>query len=487
MKKLIAYFSPEWKQNLFEEQKTNAFIIISISLLLLVLLLLLQDILSPISNPVAIYIIPIAGLFIIIDLFILKKKGIKIAGNIFSLILVLFQAFVLNHFNTDISVLTKYLHGFYLVLSLFVIGVLFASRPILILNSIIILISTTRNYFFGLRQLPHQVNMVKSGYFYHSISLLLIFLILYFTSKFVEKAINAAYENAEKSKQKTDILLKLALGIKESADNVYNASIQLSKISQQISQNANEQAATSEEISASLEENLVIISSNTENAALTGNTSKKSAKEMKANQDIFRQTIKSVSEISEKISIISEIAGKTDLLSINAAIEAARAGQVGKGFAVVAQEIKKLANKTKIASDEINKLSQEGQHISKIAGEKLEQIIPEVTKSAQLVEDIVVASKEQLKGIEAINSSVLQLTEITNENSTSAEEMSTSAEELSAQAEQLKSLIAEFEIDNLTKKIINKPEIKPEKTYTEQGLDINLNKPDDFEDDFEKY
>ena len=167
----------------------------------------------------------------------------------------------------------------------------------------------------------------------------------------------------------------------------------------------------------------------------------------KESNEIFQQTIKSVSEISEKIAIITDIAKRTDILSINAAIEGARTGEVGKGFAVVAQEIKNLANKTKIASDEINSLSQTGQEISKKAEETLAQTIPEIIKSAELVNSIVSASHEQQDEVEAINTSIQQLSTITNENSASSEEMAASAEELSSQAAELKKLISVFKVD----------------------------------------
>ncbi len=182
--------------------------------------------------------------------------------------------------------------------------------------------------------------------------------------------------------------------VQQASNTISNASNQLSSASQGVSNRANEQAATTEEVATSMEQMLAMINSNMENAEMTGQTSTKSANEMKQSNEIFVKTIKSVSQISEKITIISEIANKTDILSINAAIEAARAGENGKGFAVVANEIRKLADKTKIASDEITKLSKNGHDISRIAGEKLKNAIPEIMKSAELVNNIVSAGKE---------------------------------------------------------------------------------------------
>ncbi len=282
---------------------------------------------------------------------------------------------------------------------------------------------------------------------------------------------------------------EIIININDTATAVSDASNQLSSASQDISSRANEQASTTEEVATSMEEILAMINSNSQNAEITGQTSTKSANEMKQSNVIFVQTIKSVSEISKKISIITEIANKTDILSINASIEAARAGEAGEGFAVVAYEIRKLADKTKIASDEINKLSKKGQKISKIAGKKLKNAIPEIIKSAELVNNIVSAGKEQQSGVENINISVQQLTEITNENSASAEEMSSSAEELSAQAEQLKELISVFTIGNLqNKNMIIKQENKQEVTeHKNKGFNMILSNKDNSDDDFETF
>ncbi len=284
---------------------------------------------------------------------------------------------------------------------------------------------------------------------------------------------------------------EIIININDTATAVSDASNQLSSASQDISSRANEQASTTEEVATSMEEILAMINSNSQNAEITGQTSTKSANEMKQSNVIFVQTIKSVSEISKKISIITEIANKTDILSINASIEAARAGEAGEGFSVVAYEIRKLADKTKKASDEIRKLSKKGQKISKIAGKKLKNTIPEIIKSAELVNNIVSAGKEQQSGVENINISVQQLTEITNENSASAEEMSASAEELSAQAEQLKELISVFKVGNLqSENVIIKQENKQKNEILEhknKGFNMNLSNKDKSDDDFETF
>ena len=241
-------------------------------------------------------------------------------------------------------------------------------------------------------------------------------------------------------------LIKLISDITNSAANLSSASKYISSNSAQLAQGANEQSSTTEDISSSVEEMLATINSNTEMAANTSKITTNSTKEMKLSNEIFVQTIDSISKINEKITIIAEIAEKTDILAINASIEASRAGEQGKGFAVVASEIRKLADKTKIASEEINKLSTSGQKISKIAGEKLNKLIPALIKSAEHVSNIVEANKDQATGVLEINNSIIQLSQVTNQNSASSEELSSSSEELSAQAELLKKIISVFKI-----------------------------------------
>jgi len=241
----------------------------------------------------------------------------------------------------------------------------------------------------------------------------------------------------------TENFKELIGNIAKTAETVLDASKGLSTVSQGISQSAFEQSSTTEEISSSTEQMIVTINTNAEYAEYSEKTSIDSANEMKQSNEIF---VKTIIEISEKITIISEIAKKTNILSINAAIEAARAGDQGKGFAVVAQEIKNLADKSRMASDEINELSKNGQDISKSTSEKLAKTIPEIIKSAKLVNSILSASSEQQNAIGEINDSIQQLSKITMKNSTSAEEMSASADQLSAQAEQLKQMISVFKI-----------------------------------------
>ncbi len=196
-----------------------------------------------------------------------------------------------------------------------------------------------------------------------------------------------------------------------------------------------------------MEQMFATIISNTENAKNTSKISTNSAKRMTQSNSIIMETIKSISKISQEILLIKDISLQTNMLSLNASIEAARAGEAGKGFSVVAQEIRKLSETTKQASITIDALSLKGQSNSQIAVKALDKLVPEIVKSAKLIMNIALASQEQQGGVEAINNSIQQLTDITNENSASAEQMSLSAEELTAQAKQLKNLVSVFNLE----------------------------------------
>lgn len=208
----------------------------------------------------------------------------------------------------------------------------------------------------------------------------------------------------------------------------------ISSSSQQLSSGANEQAASAEQVSASIEQMSANIRQNADNAGQTEAIAVKVAKDASGSASAVRQTVDAMRQIAEKIAIIEEIARQTNMLSLNASIEAARAGEHGKGFAVVASEVGKLAERSKLAASEILRLSKESVEIADMAGSMLDAMVPDVQRTADLVQEISVASREQDSGAVQIAQAMVQLDSVIQHNASISEEFSATSEELAGQA-----------------------------------------------------
>ncbi|RII28338.1 MAG: methyl-accepting chemotaxis protein [Geobacter sp.] len=236
--------------------------------------------------------------------------------------------------------------------------------------------------------------------------------------------------------------------VKSAADNVAAGSQQLSSSAEEMSQGASEQAAAAEEASSSMEQMTSNIRQNADNAMQTEKIAVKSAESARDGGKAVIETVGAMKEIANKISIIEEIARQTNLLALNAAIEAARAGEHGKGFAVVASEVRKLAERSQKAAAEISELSASSVSVAETAGDLLGRIVPDIQRTAELVQEINASSREQDLGAEQINKAIQQLDQVIQQNASASEEMASTAEELSSQSEQLQNTIAFFRVDN---------------------------------------
>jgi methyl-accepting chemotaxis protein len=231
------------------------------------------------------------------------------------------------------------------------------------------------------------------------------------------------------------------------ADKVSSGSQELSATAGQVSEGATEQAAAAEQASAAMEQMTANIKQNADNAAQTEKISRQSAKDAEASGEAVNRAVSAMQTIAEKITIVQEIARQTDLLALNAAVEAARAGEHGRGFAVVASEVRKLAERSQIAAMEIGTVSSETVKVAREADAMLNNLVPNIRKTSELVSEITAACREQDIGASQINEAIQQLDKVTQLNASTSEQMTATAEDLSGQAEELQTAIMFFKTE----------------------------------------
>jgi methyl-accepting chemotaxis protein len=244
-----------------------------------------------------------------------------------------------------------------------------------------------------------------------------------------------------------DSLGTIVADIHSSSGQVSSGSEQLSEMAQGLSQGANEQAASIEELSASVEELASTVRQNADNTSQANVLARRVALNAEESGKAVGETVVSMKEIASRISIIEEIARQTNLLALNAAIEAARAGEAGKGFAVVASEVRKLAERSAKAAGEINELSKKSVTVAGDAGKRLEELVPDIRKTAELIQEIAAASGEQSSGAEQIAKGVSQMDTVVQQNASSSEELAATAEELAGQSTHLVEVVSFFKTD----------------------------------------
>lgn len=277
--------------------------------------------------------------------------------------------------------------------------------------------------------------------------------------------------------------------VRSSADALSSASEEVNATAQSLAKGASVQAASVEETSASMEQMSASISQNSENAKITDGMAQKAARDAASGGEAVMGTVEAMQKIAERISVIDDIAYQTNLLALNAAIEAGRAGEHGRGFAVVASEVRKLAERSQVAAQEIGTLALETVKRAENAGTLLNDMVPAIRKTADLVQEIAAASSEQNAGVSQINGAIGQVSHTLQQNAAASEELSSTSEEMSAQAIRLQESMTYFTLDNhRTKTTIQPFNKKPPPANKPKSVNYNANPVnDDVDKNFVRY
>ncbi len=431
------------EQDYLTKQRAQSLSIINlVGLFLGVIYIIINFILGNTTSDIIDYLlVPFIFIFVMLIALILIKGGkLQAAGNFIITSLIVAQILsVFYNLMTKGNYIALFAGTYYYFLTLLMLGSIYASKRIITINTVFLIIMSFLAIYIAQKNYPQNiVQNIKTSTTDFMTNLIVLYLFLIFSKKLINTAINKLFEEKKKKEEQNITLVALLENMQKTVTELDNNAQKLVKLSDLLSEKSTEQAATTEEVAASTEEITSALESTTETANNTHSISLNSMKNVQESSEIFNLTMQAFMDISDKTDIIKNIADKTDILAVNAAIEAAHAGDAGKGFAVVAAEIRKLSDLAKSSSSQISELSVMAQNKASITKEKFNQIIDDIQKITDFMKNIAASSEEQLKSLHQINTSMNQLSNFAEENTTISEQMVMSANILSDLSNSLK-------------------------------------------------
>lgn len=452
MNKVIKFFLPSKEQTDFELLKSR-FLVVFMLISIFMITLHVISIFAERNDNFEISVVSgtSLGLFAIAVLFVQKLVNFKWAGNFLTIGSTSLIAFFLIVLDPAISVLYKYVQGFYSIVGFLVLNAIFSTRKVLIFNALIVVAATTRVFLFGLEHFPEQEVLIRTGYSQHVIVVLIITVTIYFTNLFGERVIERNEQSVRLKDEQNKQLNSLVQLMGETSEKLETIASNIQQTAATLSTNTSEHAANMEEISATVEELSQSVGTNAEYAVNTAGSVKRTSKITKENDEAINKTLESITKVSEQITLIQDIANRTDLLSINAAIEASRAGAAGKGFSVVAAEVKKLAEKSSNGSREIVNLIDSTITISKKAWDNYQQISQDMVQIDGAIQEISKSNAEQRNSVEQINGGLQQINESSQVNANLANELNEALVSIKEYAQKIESQTKQHGKNQLTR------------------------------------
>ncbi len=379
-------------------------------------------------------------LFVLISFYLLKRFNYKTAANFFTVAVSILLVALSNYFLDNKLPGSAYAQSFFLLFAYLGFSTLFTHRYVLIINGTIIFLGNFLYYYNTIHKLGHS-DYASIAVVSISFSLVFMTVLLYLGKKFSDDALLQAMEENSKNKEHNKKLSHIIDAIKETTLILENLSEEVKSSINTLSDGANNQASSVEEVFSVIEEFSESLNQNANNAKQSVEIAKKTEKFSKRSAQSIQRVVSATKDIFRRIDVINDIARQTNLLALNASIEAARAGNAGKGFAVVAAEVKKLAEHSHSAAKDIVSLVNESIAISDKADEYLSQIMSEIKKSTDYTVQISEALTEQTANVSSINKAITEVNMDAQNNAAIAENLAMNIEQLNEYAEKLRSLL----------------------------------------------